>query len=397
MGSPEELRRLTLSSILVSLFLGVLTLSVRGTGTLFTWAMTQALVLSVILVPLTRVCVRMRFSRVCWWGYPTIVLGDPANVEEIIRNLLGDPGLGLKPVAFWSSSPVHSESCGVPGIALAELGDVVRRLPGPAYAVLAPSGDSREQLMSLIESYRPFFSHILVVPGLSRFSCLWVTPKNVGGLLGLEVCQQVFLPSRQFLKRSIDLLLTLVIGLVFAPFLMLVAAAIALDSPGPVFYPHRRIGRGGREFSAWKFRSMVSNADKTLRQYLDQNPEAADEWARTQKLRDDPRVTRVGRFLRRSSLDELPQLWNVIRGEMSLVGPRPIVREEIRHYGSDFETYTWVPGGLTGLWQVSGRSDTSYQQRVDYDRFYVYNWSVWLDLCILFRTIGTVLSRAGAF
>jgi lipopolysaccharide/colanic/teichoic acid biosynthesis glycosyltransferase len=114
-------------------------------------------------------------------------------------------------------------------------------------------------------------------------------------------------------------------------------------------------------------------------------------------LKSDPRVTRLGRFLRRSSLDEIPQLWNVIRGEMSLVGPRPIVREEIRHYGTDFEIYTWVPGGLTGLWQVSGRSETSYQQRVDYDRFYVDNWSVWLDLCILFRTIGIVLSRAGAF
>jgi Undecaprenyl-phosphate galactose phosphotransferase WbaP len=397
MGSPEELRRLTLSSILVSLFLGVLTLSLRGTGILFTWTMTQALVLSVILVPLTRVCIRMRLSKVCWWGYPTIVLGDSANVEEIIRNLHGDPGLGLKPVAFWSPSPAHSDVCGIPAIALTELGDVVRSLPGPAYAVLAPSVDSREPLMAVIESYRPFFSHILVVPGFARFSCLWVSPKNVGGLLGLEVCQQVFLPSRQFLKRSIDLVLTLIIGVVLSPVLLLIGVAIALDSSGPVFYPHRRIGRGGREFYAWKFRSMISNADKILHQYLDQNPDAADEWARTQKLRDDPRVTRVGRFLRRSSLDELPQLWNVICGEMSLVGPRPIVREEIRHYGSDFETYTWVPGGLTGLWQVSGRSDTSYQQRVDYDRFYVYNWSVWLDFCILFRTIGTVLSRAGAF
>jgi lipopolysaccharide/colanic/teichoic acid biosynthesis glycosyltransferase len=114
-------------------------------------------------------------------------------------------------------------------------------------------------------------------------------------------------------------------------------------------------------------------------------------------LKGDPRITRLGRFLRRTSLDEIPQLWNVIRGEMSLVGPRPIVREEIRHYGTDFELYTWVPGGLTGLWQVSGRSETSYRQRVDYDRFYVDNWSVWLDFCILFRTIGIVLSRAGAF
>jgi Undecaprenyl-phosphate galactose phosphotransferase WbaP len=195
----------------------------------------------------------------------------------------------------------------------------------------------------------------------------------------------------------IDLLVTTVCGILAAPLMLLIAVAIKLESPGPVFYAQRRIGRGGGEFRAWKFRSMIANADMVLKKYLDENPMLKDEWERTQKLKDDPRVTALGRFLRRCSLDELPQLWNVLRGEMSLVGPRPIVRDEIKHYGLDFETYTYVQGGLTGLWQVSGRSETSYQQRVDFDRFYVQNWSVWLDLCILFRTIGTVLSRAGAF
>jgi lipopolysaccharide/colanic/teichoic acid biosynthesis glycosyltransferase len=134
-----------------------------------------------------------------------------------------------------------------------------------------------------------------------------------------------------------------------------------------------------------------------LEDYLDKNPAAREEWDASQKLKDDPRVTRLGRFLRKSSIDELPQLWNVLRGEMSLVGPRPIVQAEIARYGIDFEKYKWVQGGLTGLWQVSGRSDASYTERVSYDCFYVHNWSVWLDLCILFRTIGTVLSRVGAF
>ena len=397
LGSPEELRRLTLSSILVSVFLGVLTLSLRGTGTLFTWTMAQALALSMFLVPLIRVCVRIKFANVNWWGYPTVVLGDAVQVEGIIQNLVDDPGLGLKPVGFYSPSPCRRNVRGVPSIGLDELEDFARHMQGPGYAVLALSSPSREHLMTLIESYRRFFSHILVVPGLPRFSCLWVNPKNLGGVLGLEVCQQVFLPSRQLIKRLLDLVLTLLLSVMAAPLLALIAIAMKVDSPGPVFYRHRRIGRGGREFHAWKFRSMVVNADIALRQYLEQNPDAKAEWAASQKLKNDPRVTRLGRILRQSSLDELPQLWNVIRGEMSLVGPRPIVRDEICHYGSDFETYTWVPGGLTGLWQVSGRSGTSYQQRVDYDRFYVHNWSVWLDLCILFRTIGVVLSRAGAF
>jgi Undecaprenyl-phosphate galactose phosphotransferase WbaP len=399
LGSPEELRRLTLSSVLVSFLLGVVTFSFRGTGTLFTWTMAEALILSVIFVPLTRVCLRLKFADVGWWGYPTVVFGDPKNAEAIIRNLVDDPGLGLKPIGFFSPSMAGMRHAvhGVPPIGAGELADLASRIDGPAYAVLTASEASRDELKAVIDCYRRHFSHILVIPEFSGFSCLWVNPKNLGGLLGLEVYQQVFVPSRRILKRSIDLVLTLMIGLMLAPVMLLVAIAIKLDSRGPAFYPHRRIGRGGSEFKAWKFRSMISNADAVLEKYLLDNPAMREEWANSQKLKNDPRVTRLGRFLRRTSLDELPQLWNVVRGEMSLVGPRPIVRDEIARYGVDFETYTWVQGGLTGLWQVSGRSDTSYQERVDYDRFYVHNWSVWLDFCILFRTIGTVLSRAGAF
>ena len=397
LGSPEELRRLTLSSILVSLFLGVLTLSFRGTGTLFTWTMTEALLLSVVLVPLARVCIRLKFANVRWWGYPTVVFGDVESAQAVIRNLLDDPGLGLKPVGFLSPASDRLEIEGVPLVDQQQLGDFGRVIQGPAYAVVSASSASREELMELIECYRRSFSHILVIPGFARFSCLWVNPKNLGGMLGLEVCQQVFSPSRQLLKRSIDLALTMVLGILLAPLMLFLAIAIKLDSPGPILYSHRRIGRGGREFQAWKFRSMVKNADSILEEFLRQNPTLRDEWEQSQKLKRDPRVTALGRFLRRTSLDELPQLWNVVRGEMSLVGPRPIVREEVARYGVDFETYTWVQSGLTGLWQVSGRSETSYQERVEYDRFYVYNWSVWLDFCILFRTIGTVLSRAGAF
>ena len=402
LGSPEELRRLTMSSILVSLFLAVITLSFRGTGSLFTWSMAEALVLSVVFVPLTRVCLRLKFAQVDWWGYPTIVFGDHSNAESIIRNLLDEPGLGLKPIGYHSLQgsidAIHGGTIhGVPSIASGDLANLTGQIDGPAYAVLTACEASRPELTRVIECYRRHFSHILVIPDFSGFACLWVSPKNIGGLLGLEVYQQVFVPSRQILKRSIDLLLTTVIGLLALPLMLLVAIAIRLDSPGPVLFGHRRIGRGGREFRALKFRSMISNAEAVLQDYLDKNPAAREEWAANQKLKNDPRVTRLGNFLRKTSLDELPQLWNVLRGEMSLVGPRPIVRDEIVRYGIDFEKYKWVQGGLTGLWQVSGRNDTSYTERVNYDCFYVHNWSVWLDLCILFRTIGTVLSRAGAF
>jgi Undecaprenyl-phosphate galactose phosphotransferase WbaP len=397
LGSPEELRRLTLASTLVSLFLGVLTLSTRGTNTIFTWTMAMALVTSIILVPVTRGWMRHKFALLPWWGYPTVVFGDHVEAEGVIRNLVEEPGLGLKPVGLYSPSLRQERASGVPVIGEQDMESIARTFQGPAYAVLATSSETRDEWTTLVRSYRRYFTHMLVVPDLPGFSCLWVNPKNLGGILGLEVCQQVFVPSRRILKRAIDLCLTAAASAVFLPLSLLIILAIKIGSPGPVFYAQRRIGRGGREFRAWKFRSMVTNADAILKNYLENNPEMASEWQRNHKLKNDPRITRIGRFLRATSLDEIPQLWNIIRGDMSLVGPRPIVREEIHHYGEDFETYTWVPGGLTGLWQVSGRSATSYQQRVNFDRFYVHNWSVWLDFCILFRTIGIVLSRSGAF
>jgi Undecaprenyl-phosphate galactose phosphotransferase WbaP len=396
LGSPEELRRLTMSSVLVSLFLAVLTLSFRGTGSVFTWTMAEALFLSVIFVPLTRVCLRVKFANVNWWGYPTVIFGDHVNAEAMIRTLVDEPGLGLKPIGLFSLAGNSGTVHGVPALTGSDLASLVSRIEGPAYAVLTACEASREELKPIIECYRRYFSHILVIPEFSGFSCLWVNPKNLGGLLGLEVYQQVFVPSRLILKRAIDLVLTTLILIAVAPLMLAIFVAIKLDSPGPALFGHRRIGRGGKEFRAWKFRSMISGAEVVLKDHLARNPDARAEWAASQKLKNDPRVTRLGLFLRKCSLDELPQLWNVLRGEMSLVGPRPIVQDEVARYGMDFEKYKWVQGGLTGLWQVSGRSDATYAERVNYDCFYVHNWSVWLDLCILFRTIGTVLSRAGA-
>lgn len=394
LGSPEELRRLTLSSALIFLFLGLITVFVRGTNTLFTWTMALALVTSIVLVPLTRVIVRLKMGKIRWWGYPTIVFGDEEGVSAILNILLANPGLGLKPVGVHSSSDeCAQDSSGVPVFNRAELIAWAESRQGPAYAVIAlPFGKSE----SMMESFRPYFSHVLMIPECGGFSCVGVHPKNLGGMLALEIHQQVFIPSRVAIKRAMDFSLSLALCLVLLPLMALIALAVTLDSRGPVFYSQRRIGRGGHEFRAWKFRSMVGNADSVLADYLAEHPELREEWDLTHKLKEDPRVTPLGRLLRRTSLDELPQLWNVVTGEMSLVGPRPIVREEIVRYGNDFEIYSYVQSGLTGLWQVSGRSNTSYQQRVKFDRFYVVNWSVWLDLCILFRTIGAVISGSGA-
>jgi len=202
---------------------------------------------------------------------------------------------------------------------------------------------------------------------------------------------------RLALKRGIDIVGALLSLLILAPILPLLAVALWLNG-GPLLYGHTRIGSNNRPFKCLKFRTMLVDADKTLAQHLTTNPSAAEEWARQRKLSRDPRITRIGAILRRTSLDELPQLINVLRGEMSLVGPRPVVREELEdHYGSIGRVvYSAMRPGITGLWQISGRSDTTYGERVTMDIAYGSSWSLFLDLKILLRTVPAVLARRGA-
>jgi Undecaprenyl-phosphate galactose phosphotransferase WbaP len=199
------------------------------------------------------------------------------------------------------------------------------------------------------------------------------------------------------LKRCCDIFLILI----SMPIILLVVGAVSVvvrvSSPGPVFYSHRRIRKGGAFFSMWKFRTMCVNSAEVLEDYLAQHPEARAEWNKTHKLRNDPRITRWGVFLRRYSLDELPQLWNVLMGQMSLVGPRPIVAAEVEKYGDCFDCYCRAKPGLTGLWQVSGRSELSYDERVALDCKYVEHWSLTKDFLILLRTFSSVLNQDGAF
>jgi exopolysaccharide production protein ExoY len=193
-------------------------------------------------------------------------------------------------------------------------------------------------------------------------------------------------------KRTMDLVLAGAALVLLAPFMLLIAALIRMTMGGPVIFTQERIGLNGRPFTFLKFRTMCTDADEVLRNYLASNPAAAAEWRETQKLMRDPRVTRVGRFLRKSSLDELPQLLNVLRGDMSLVGPRPILRSEVWRYGRYARRCFRARPGLTGLWQVSGRNRISYRSRVALDRYYASHWSIWLDLLVMLKTIPALLN-----
>lgn len=199
-------------------------------------------------------------------------------------------------------------------------------------------------------------------------------------------------------KRALDVLGAIVLAVVFSPLILaIVVVALLRREGGSIIYKHRRVCRDGRSFECLKFRTMVPNADQVLRELLERDPAIKAEWVRDHKLRCDPRVTRLGRFLRRTSLDELPQLWNVVRGEMSLVGPRPVVREELLRYGRNVRSYLSAKPGITGLWQVKGRNDTDYRRRVVLDTYYVRNQNLLLDLYILVKTTRVVLGGSGAY
>lgn len=200
----------------------------------------------------------------------------------------------------------------------------------------------------------------------------------------------------QMIKRMADVAVSGIALLLLSPIMLIIALLVRMDG-GSAFFGHKRIGRGAKIFPCFKFRSMIMGGDAILKKHLAENPQAAEEWKATQKLQNDPRVTSLGKFLRKTSLDELPQLINVLKGDMSLVGPRPIVNDELEHYNHDIAYYYRVRPGVTGLWQVSGRNDVSYAQRVKMDSWYVRNWSLWHDIVILFKTIPAVFKRSGAY
>lgn len=199
------------------------------------------------------------------------------------------------------------------------------------------------------------------------------------------------------LIRTIDIIVALTAVVLLLPLLVLIVIAMKLTSPGPVLFAHRRVGQGGRVFPCYKFRSMVTNSAQVLERHLAECPEARAEWERDQKLRNDPRVTAIGRLLRRSSLDEVPQIFNVLRGEMSMVGPRPIVEAEVVRYRQYIADYKRVKPGITGLWQISGRNNTTYRRRVALDTAYARNRNVRLDLAIMMRTVPAVVLGSGCY
>lgn len=399
-GGPEELRRLTLTTTTLVVVMGIVTYVSRARFDAAVWMFVFAWSLAVFAVPLGRGLVRAVFSRFRWWRRNAIILGLSArSASRIAQTIQRYPRLGLAPVAILTGEAPNG-SDGAPGVPrLLGLGPTMeyQRTQDVDCAIVTLSLLESEEGPTLIRRYETYFKHWLLVPSFPHGYSLWVKTCDLNGTLALELTHRLLHKSDQIIKRIMDLVLTLVGGVIALPLALLIALAISLDSPGPILYRQKRIGKNGKSFPAFKFRSMVKNADEILEHYLEGHPEFRKEWAETQKLKKDPRTTRVGNLLRKTSLDELPQLMNVLRGEMSLVGPRPIVSEEVSRYDEVWDLYKRVRPGITGQWQISGRNDTTYNERTAMDAYYVRNWSVWLDIYILARTVKVVLCRDGAY
>ncbi len=323
------------------------------------------------------------------WVLDVVIVGDVRAASDLVRALDSDKSLGLRVVARVDPTGlVEGGACGRLR-AILDMNQAARLL-------IAIDGDCEMQravVQAALRERVPFAvtptPHAL--PGFSHTTQGFMSHDAM--MLSFRDGLSAVVPRTA--KAVFDVTTALILLILTAPLLLLIAAIVRLDG-GPAFFAHRRVGAGGRTFPCLKFRTMVTNSAAVLADILANDELRAAEWAANQKLSDDPRVTRIGKFLRATSLDELPQLFNVLRLDMSLVGPRPIVESEVAFYGPNIAQYYAIRPGVTGLWQVSGRSNTSYAQRVHLDVWYVNNWTFWTDIAVLLKTIPAVMSRSGA-
>lgn len=331
---------------------------------------------------------------------PVIIIGAGKTAELVLQFFEGDLGYRYRVVGLLDDNPI-SEMLSQKFLLLGKVSDaetIIRDSGIQTVIITAPGMDS-ERLEKLVAKIQPLVRDILFVPDLMMLPLghVGVEPFYTEKVFMLSIRNNLARRRNRLAKRIFDLVATICGGFLILPILLILAILVGIDNKGRIIFAHRRVGRNGKLFPCYKFQSMVSDAQERLEEYLAKNPEARKEWEESFKLTNDPRVTKLGAFLRKTSLDELPQLWNVLMGDMSLVGPRPIVTKEVERYGDYIREYYMVPPGITGMWQVNGRSDTTYEERVAMDTWYVRNWSVWIDLVYLFKTVKTVFTGKGAY
>ncbi|EIV6146879.1 undecaprenyl-phosphate galactose phosphotransferase WbaP, partial [Klebsiella pneumoniae] len=379
----EILRTLVIFAIIEIAVMAFATWSFSRSLWILTW------IFIMILVPLARMLTKRTLDFFGLWRRDTWIIGSGPNAQEAYRAISSERNLGLVIVGFISGDEDFEDDKYIDNLPVLKkstswLTNIDKKTQF-IVAVESHQGDLRNKWLRtfMINGYR----YVSVIPTLRGMP---LDSTDMSFIFSHEVMifrvqQNLAKWSSRILKRAFDIFGALAIIIVLSPLLLYISRKVKKDG-GPAIYGHERIGKGGVPFKCLKFRSMVINSKEVLTALLESDPESKKEWDETFKLKNDPRITKIGGVLRRTSLDELPQLFNVLKGEMSLVGPRPIITAELERYNEEVEYYLLSKPGMTGLWQVSGRSDVDYETRVYLDAWYVKNWSMWNDIAILFKT-----------
>jgi Undecaprenyl-phosphate galactose phosphotransferase WbaP len=401
--NPAIEMKLVAQNLIIAGTIGAVAILVlQGDWLFHTVALMLILGIALITLLFSRWTVRWLAMRLGLWGEPVVIIGDAHGLDNLVSHFAKRLKLGVIPV-----------------MAVAPVADIFRLSQALSVTSLQKLLDSPEDHFRQQEIYtvliqasvmnkvfnadrsnaiKRMFRRVIILSDLDVLDGAALSLHDFEGLVGIEAHKNRLSHTDAILKRAIDIGGALLLGLLSLPLWLLAMLLIRLSSPGPIFFTQERVGKDGRAIRIHKFRTMIPNADQILAGYLRQNPQAQADWERSQKLQNDPRIIRWGEFLRKFSLDELPQLFNVLKGEMSLVGPRPL--PEYHHARISAKTCiirNSVRPGLTGFWQVSGRSNNGSNELETLDTYYVNHWSLWLDLYILLRTVWVVLSRDGAY
>lgn len=358
-------------------------------------------IIAIPVVPVIRTNVKKLLIYTGLQNSKVLILGAGETGRLIYNALRRDRNLGMNVVGFLDDDPVKVGGY-IDGIKIHPGVDRAQKYIGRCgieSIVIAMPGCEKKKIVSLVNRLQHKARNIILIPDLFGITVLGTDLQHFfqDQAIGLEVKNNLARPLNIFIKKLFDLITSTVLLVLLAIPMLIIAAGIKATSPGPAIYSQIRIGRHNRPFKCYKFRTMYNDAEERLSNLLENNIEARNEWEHHWKLSNDPRVTEIGRFLRQTSLDELPQIFNVLKGDMSLVGPRPVTKQEIDEYYKDqAELCFGVPPGVTGLWQVSGRSNTAYDYRITLDSWYVRNWNLWLDIVILFKTVSVVIKKEGA-
>lgn len=395
---PQELRKQLVSAAYAGLILAVGTVLFTRELTIPRSVLLLTILFSMVLTPVGRALMKRLLYRIHLWGRAVVILGAGGAGQRIARALGNNPLDGLHPVAFFDDD-ADKQGQVVEGLRVrGKLADAdlfaLRR--GVQHAIVAIPTATPQLLSGLINTRGRVFRRVQFIPDLVNLPSHGVFASDLDGMLALEVRLGLYSRLNQSVKRAVDLSGGVLGGLLISPVLLALALWVRLDSSGSAFYWSTRIGQKGKPFKCLKFRSMFEDADERLQQMMRDDPKVRNEYERFHKLENDPRITRAGAFIRRFSLDELTQLFNVVRGEMSLVGPRPYLVQELPDMRGLQDVILEAKPGMTGLWQVSGRSDVTFGERLEMESQYVRNWSLWWDIILLVKTVTVVLARRGA-